>query len=158
MSRCFATALLTTICLATAASPAARAEDATKFIMQPDLKWTDIKSLPPGAQVTVLEGPLTEKVPFIFRIKFKPGWQVPAHSHPVTTHVTVISGMFNLGIGDKFDASKTHALPPGSVVIMPPGENHFARITEETVIQVHSVGPWGTHWVDPKDDPLKKTN
>jgi quercetin dioxygenase-like cupin family protein len=158
MIRHTAIALLSTVCLASLMPQPSRAEEPTKFIMQSDLKWADITSLPPGAQVTVLEGPLNEKVPFIFRIKFRAGWQVPAHSHPVTTHVTVISGVFNLGVGDKFDASKTRALPPGSVVILPPGENHFARITEETVIQVHSIGPWATHWVDPKDDPLKKTN
>jgi quercetin dioxygenase-like cupin family protein len=154
-----AAAILAGLCVVFASPRPLPAAEATKFITSPDLVWTDIKALPPGAQISVIEGPLNEKKPFIFRIKFQPGWKVPAHSHSVLTHVTVISGKFNLGVGNKFDASVTHALAPGSVVIMPPGENHFAWIEEETVIQVHSIGPWDTVWVDPKDDPAnKKTN
>jgi quercetin dioxygenase-like cupin family protein len=149
-------AFIAGLLLVTASTQASRAAEAAKFITPSDLVWSDIKTLPPGAQVTVIEGPLNAKTPFIFRIKFRPGWKVPAHMHSVLTHVTVISGKFNLGVGDKFDASKTRALPPGSVVILPPGEPHFAWIDEETVIQVHSIGPWDTKWVDPNDDPANK--
>ena len=154
-------AFIASLLLITASTQALRAAEAEapKFIAPSDLVWNDIKTLPPGAQLTVIEGPLNTKTPFIFRIKFRPGWKVPPHMHSVLTHVTVISGKFNIGVGDKFDASKTHAMSPGSVVLLPPGEPHFAWIDEETVIQVNSIGPWDTKWVDPNDDPAnKKTN
>jgi hypothetical protein len=38
---------------------------------------------------------------------------------------------------------------------MPAGALHFAWASEETVIQLHSVGPWGVAYVNPADDPRK---
>ena len=35
-----------------------------------DLKWVDIPSLPSGAKIAVVEGPLSEAVPFTFRLRF----------------------------------------------------------------------------------------
>ena len=153
------TALLGGLCVSVVSQLPSHAEDQTKILAPSELNWTPITTLPSGAQVAVIEGPLNEKRAFIFRIKMAPGWKVPPHMHPVLTHVTVISGMFNLGLGDKFDASKLRSFSPGTVLILPPSEPHFAQISEETVIQVHGTGPWGTSWVDPKDDPAnKKTN
>jgi hypothetical protein len=51
------------------------------------------------------------------------------------------------------------AIPPaGGVAIMQPKMNHFAWTKEETILQVHGVGPWAVNYVDPADDPRKKTN
>jgi anti-sigma factor RsiW len=36
------------------------------------------------------------------------------------------------------------------------GTSHFVETKEETVIQVHGVGPWGVTYVNPDDDPNKK--
>jgi hypothetical protein len=36
---------------------------------------------------------------------------------------------------------------------MPVGHTHFAWTDEETVVQLHSMGPWGITYVDPADDP-----
>jgi quercetin dioxygenase-like cupin family protein len=121
-----------------------------------DLKWADVPALPPGAKIAVIEGPPTEAVPFTFRLKLPANYKVPAHSHPAIEHVTVISGTFNLGMGDKFDMEKTKPLSPGSVAIMAPKTNHFAWTKEETIVQVHGVGPWGVTYVNPADDPRKK--
>lgn len=113
-------------------------------------------SLPPGAKIAVIEGPLTEAVPFTFRLKFPADYKIPAHWHPAIEHVTVISGTFNLGTGDKLDAAKTKPLSAGSVAIMQPKTNHFGWTKEETIVQVHGVGPWGITYVNPADDPRKK--
>ncbi len=121
-----------------------------------DLKWADVPSLPPGAKIAVIEGPPTEAVPFTFRLKFPANYTIPAHSHPAIEHVTVISGTLNMGTGDKLDEAKTHALPIGSVAIMLAKTNHFGWTKEETIVQVHGVGPWGVTWVNPADDPRKK--
>jgi quercetin dioxygenase-like cupin family protein len=132
------------------------AEGQPKIFTSSELTWHPVTTLPPGAEVSVIEGPLNENKPFIFRIKFGSDWKVPPHRHPVLTHVTVISGMFRLGLGDNFDESKIVSYAPGAVIILPPGEAHFAHMTENTVIQVHGIGPWGTSWVDPNDDPASK--
>lgn len=126
------------------------------MVVPADLKWGDLPSLPPGAKIAVIEGPMNEAVPFTARIKLPANYEVPAHWHPVIEHVTVISGTFNMGTGDKLDMSKTKPLSPGSVAIMQPKTNHFAWTKDETVVQIHGMGPWGINYVNPMDDPRKK--
>ena len=126
------------------------------MVVPADLKWADAKSLPPGAKVAVIEGTLSEAVPFTFRLKFPADYKLPAHWHPAIEHVTVISGTFNMGTGDKLDTEKTKALTPGSAAIMQPKTNHFAWTGEEAEVQVHGVGPWAINYVNPEDDPRKK--
>jgi hypothetical protein len=121
-----------------------------------DLKWADVPSLPAGAKLAVIEGPLNEAVPFTIRIKLPAGYQIPAHWHPAIEHVTVMSGTFNLGMGEKLDRSMTKPLAAGSVAIMQPKTHHFAWTDQETIVQVHGVGPWAINYVNPADDPRKK--
>ena len=82
-----------------------------------DLSWGDVPSLPAGAKVAVIEGPLNEAKPFTFRLKFPANYKIPPHSHPAIEHVTVISGTFHMGVGDKMDTAKTMALGAGSAAI-----------------------------------------
>src|SRR6266513_2196496 len=72
---------------------------------KPDgLKWQDgLASLPKGAQIAVLEGDPSKEGPFVFRVKLPDGYRVPPHTHPKTERVTVVSGTFNIGMGDTFD-------------------------------------------------------
>lgn len=127
-----------------------------RMISPDDLKWSDIPSLPPGAKIAVIEGPLNEAVPFTFRLKLPANYQLPAHWHPAVERVTVISGIFNMGVGDKLDMTKSMPLRPGSMMIMQPKTNHFAWTKEETVVQLNGNGPWGVTYVNPADDPRKK--
>jgi anti-sigma factor ChrR (cupin superfamily) len=121
-----------------------------------DLKWIDVPSLPSGAKLAVIEGPLNEAGPFTFRLRLPSDYNLPAHSHSAIEHVTVISGTFHMGVGDKLDQTKTKPLSAGSVAIMQPKTNHFAWTKEETIVQVHGVGPWTINYVNPADDPRKK--
>jgi hypothetical protein len=121
-----------------------------------DLKWVDVPSLPSGAKLAIIEGPLNEAVPFTFRLRFPADYKMPAHWHPAIEHVTVISGTINMGVGDKLEPTKTKPLPAGSVAIMQPKTNHFVWTKEEATVQVHGVGPWGITYVNPADDPRKK--
>jgi len=137
------------------ASPGA-AQHSGHVMFTPDgLQWTDTPALP-GAKVAVIEGPLTEAVPFTFRIKFPANYKIAPHWHPAIERVTVLSGTINLGVGDTFDQSKAKALPAGSISIMEPKMNHFAWTSEETVVQLSGMGPWGITFVNPADDPRKK--
>jgi quercetin dioxygenase-like cupin family protein len=150
-------ALCVTLALAWLGAPAVWAQSGAHTMVTPgDLKWVDVPSLPPGAKIAVIEGPLTDAVPFTFRLKFPADYKIPAHWHAAIEHVTVISGTCNLGTGDKLDAAKTKPLSAGSVAIMPPKTNHFGWTKEETIVQVHGVGPWGLTYVNPADDPRKK--
>lgn len=122
-----------------------------------DMNWVDAPpALPPGAKVAVLEGDPMKPGPFTMRIKFPAGYEILPHWHPAVEHATVISGALNMGMGDKFDRVKTKELPAGSFSLMPARVHHFAWVREETVIQVHGIGPWGINYVNPSDDPRNK--
>ncbi len=127
-----------------------------KMVMPDDLKWNDVPSLPRGAQGALIEGPMSEAVPFILRLKLPANYRIPPHWHPAVERVTVLSGTFNMGIGETFDRSSTHALPPGGMMIMQPKTPHFGWTASETVVQVHGTGPWGVTYVNPVDDPRKQ--
>ncbi|MGH8434919.1 MAG: cupin domain-containing protein [Pseudomonas sp.] len=126
-------------------------------IVPSEVKWTDAPSIGPGAKLAVLEGDLKQAAPFTFRIKLPPNFKIAPHTHPVFERVTVLSGNFHLGIGEKFDSAKARAYPPGGVTMMPAGMPMFAYTTnEETIIQIHGAGPWGINYLNPVDDPRKK--
>ena len=157
-------ALSATLAFGSLAAPLALAQSGTHTSMANDhmmltpgeLKWVDIPSLPPGAKLAVIEGPLNQPGPITFQLKLPANYQIPAHWHPAIEHVTVISGTFNMGTGDKLDRAKTKALTAGSVAIMQPKTNHYGWTKDETIVQVHGMGPWGVTYVNPADDPRKQ--
>lgn len=139
------------------AAPLGWAQAGHHMMSDPDkLNWAPVPSLPKGAQLAVIEGPLNEAVPFTARLKFPANYRIPPHWHPAVERVTVLSGTFNMGTGDSFDSSKTQALNAGSIAIMPAQSRHFAWTSSETVVQLHGTGPWGVTYVNPADDPRAK--
>src|SRR5262245_50383549 len=72
-----------------------------KTVTPEALQW---KPTQPGTEVAVLSGnPAQEGSPFVLRIKLHNGTKVPPHWHPTDEHLTVMSGVFHLGTGVKFD-------------------------------------------------------
>ena len=119
-----------------------------------EIKWMDAPSaLPPGAKLAVLEGNPFEKGLYTMRLQMPDGYKIPPHWHSRVEHVTVISGTFNLGMGDKFDEKAGTVMSIGTFGFLPPQMKHFAWATGETIIQLHGVGPWEIHYVNPSDDP-----
>jgi len=61
----------------------------------------------PGATVAVIEGnPMASSGDYTIRLKMPDGYKIAPHWHPKRENVTVISGNFKVGMGDKFDESK----------------------------------------------------
>jgi hypothetical protein len=117
-------------------------------------KWEKApSSLPEGAMIAVMEGNPTKEGPFVFRLKLPDGYRVPPHTHPKTERVTVISGTFNIGMGEKFDQNSTTAMPAGTYGYWQAGMAHFVWSKGETVLQFHGMGPWSIKYIDPRDDP-----
>ena len=121
-----------------------------------DLKWSEVPSLPKGAQIAVIEGPMSQAVPFTVRLRFPANYNLPPHTHPAVERVTVLSGTFNMGMGDKFNRTGTQAVRAGDMMIMQPGTVHYAWTDSETVVQLHGTGPWGITYLNPNDDPRKQ--
>jgi hypothetical protein len=152
MTACrFSAALLLAFLAATAS-----AHDAHRLVGADELKWSDVPSLPPGAKLAVIEGPMSQAVPFTVRLKFPDNYSIPPHWHPAVERVTVLSGTFHMGLGEKFDRTKAQALTPGGIAIMQPKTPHFAWTRGETVVQLHGTGPWGITYLNPNDDPRKQ--
>ena len=121
------------------------------------IKWGAAPpSLPPGAQAAVLLGSPAKEGPFVLRLKFPAGFVVPPHRHSKDEFVTVISGSFAIGAGEKVDRAAVRPLPPASFVHLPAGMAHFAYAEVESVVQINGTGPFDVIYVDPKDDPRKK--
>ena len=127
------------------------------FFSPDKIQWTNgPASLPAGAKVAAMEGDPSKEGLFTLRLSMPDGYKISPHSHPAVEHVTVISGTFQIGMGEKFDESKLNAMPAGTFGFMAPKMNHFAMTKGETVIQLHGVGPWQINYVNPADDPRKK--
>jgi hypothetical protein len=79
-----------------------------------DLAWVP----PPpvfeqNAQMSLLSGDPSKAGLYTVRLKMPAGYKVMPHWHPTDEHVTVISGTFALGMGDKVDEATMTALPAG---------------------------------------------
>jgi quercetin dioxygenase-like cupin family protein len=108
-----------------------------------ELKWTAVKEMPAGAEVTVLSGDPAKHEMFIARVKLPANYVVPAHSHAIAEYDTVISGTYYLGTGKVAKTDKGVELPAGSFAKLPPHIPHYGWTKEETILQISGVGPWG---------------
>ena len=110
-------------------------------------------TLPKGAQLAVLSGDPSKSGLYVIRLKLPANYQIPAHHHPTTENVTVLSGSFHAGMGDKLDRTKAVTFEPGGFAALPANMNHYAWASRDTVIQVHGEGPFAIVYVNPADDP-----
>jgi quercetin dioxygenase-like cupin family protein len=126
-------------------------------LLVPDgLKWVEPAVLP-GAKLAVLQGDPGKEGLFVYRFKFPANFKVPPHVHKAGENVTVLSGTFFVGLGEKFDQGSGKELPVGGFIAIPPKHPHFAWAgPQETIVQVHGIGPTDITFVNPADDPRKK--
>jgi quercetin dioxygenase-like cupin family protein len=140
-----------------AATAPAETMDEHKVVAPDEIEWAPAPaSLPPGAEAAVLFGDPGEEGLFALRLKLPEGYSIPPHTHPADEVVTVLSGTFQLGMGETADRDKAQPLPAGSFFALPPGTAHYAFIDEDTVVQITTVGPWGLTYVNPADDPRQQ--
>jgi catechol 2,3-dioxygenase-like lactoylglutathione lyase family enzyme len=113
--------------------------------------------VPGGAQLAVLEGnPGATSGDYTVRLKMPDGYRIAPHSHPYRENVTVITGTFKVGMGDRFDESKMGDFPAGSFAYLDPDMHHFAMASGAVVVQVHGASPLQFNYVNPDDDPSRK--
>jgi quercetin dioxygenase-like cupin family protein len=142
--------------LSLVAIPAIAADDHHSTVQADGLKWSQPAAYAPGAQLAVVKGDPTKEGQYVVRLKVPAGYQIAAHTHPNDENVTVLSGSFNIGTGDKLDKTKGETVKVGGYSFVAKGMTHYAWFTEETVLQLHGIGPQGITYVNPADDPRKK--
>jgi quercetin dioxygenase-like cupin family protein len=125
-----------------------------KSILPEDVDWNPFPAFPPAARLAVLVGEPTQAGPYLIRVKVPSGVKLMPHKHPEDRIYTVISGVFYVGLGNRFDAEDLKAYPPGSVVVLPGNTWHFHWAKSgEYVTQVTAIGPLGLEYKETDDDP-----
>jgi quercetin dioxygenase-like cupin family protein len=149
--------LLVTILIVAFAVVPAGAQSAMHQVVMPDtLKWVDPPTFP-GAKLAIVNGDPGKEGLFVYRVKVPANYKIPPHKHKASENVTVLSGLFFVGMGEKFDQGAGNELPVGAFIAIPPEHAHFAWSgAQETVVQVHGYGPTDIRFINPADDPRKK--
>lgn len=113
-------------------------------------------SLPVGVEMAVVEGDPKVAGMFTIRLKLPANYKIPPHWHPGFERITVLSGTFQLGMGEKRDEKALKDYPAGSYLVMPPKHGHFAGAKGGAVLQLTSMGPWDIVYFNRADDPRAK--
>jgi quercetin dioxygenase-like cupin family protein len=119
-----------------------------KIVRFADLKWTPIIK---GCDLAKVLGDPDADGEFVIRIRCADGSKIPAHYHPTEENVTVLKGVFLVGMGETFDETKLQTMNVGNFISMPKEMRHFAASKGETIVQVHGMGPFKVIWVNPAD-------
>jgi quercetin dioxygenase-like cupin family protein len=129
------------------------APDAIKWLPLPR-DWAD--GPPPSAQaeaatgateVAILQGdPTKQGEPFVIRLRSTAGTKLPPHFHLIDQNITVLSGVFCIGTGNRLDEIACKDMPDASYFVLPKGMHHFA-LAKGDVIQIHGIGPFKIYWV-----------
>jgi quercetin dioxygenase-like cupin family protein len=102
-----------------------------------------------GVEVADIVGDSTKPGPYVQRVKLPPNYRIPPHTHPEDRTYTIISGMWYVGFGDKFDEAKLIALPPGSYYTEPANTPHFVMTKGEGVVfHLTGNGPSGIKMIE----------
>lgn len=150
--------LLPFVAITLVATSAALAQSMPKPVNATDLQWGPAPPvLPKGAQLAVISGNPSDPGVFVVRLKLPKGYKFPAHNHPITEYVTVLSGDFHVGMGDKLDEQKAIELKTGGFAVAPAKMNHFGWASSPTIIQIEGEGPFQITYVNPADDPSTHT-
>jgi len=107
-------------------------------VMPGQEKWTPQGG---GYSMAVLYGDPSKSGFYVVRLKTGANWVFPAHSHSARETITVISGTFYAGIGNKMDPKKLNAFPAGSFISLPPGLAHYAMTKQPAVIEIAGTEP-----------------
>ncbi len=129
-----------------------------RVIHSEDLEWQPFPAFPPAARLAVLVGDPDKSGPYVIRVRLPDGTKMLPHKHPEDRIYTVLSGVFYIGLGEEFDESKLTAHGPGSVLVLPGNQPHFHWAKSgEYVTQVTAIGPLGLSYVNPVDDPRRRS-
>jgi len=145
-----ASALIVAGVVSSALAMAQTAAPGVMALTPADMKWSSQGPLAaPGMEQINLVGDPTLPGPYTLRLKYPKGLKIAPHSHPDSRQVTILSGLFATGYGEKFDAANLKLLPAGSFYTEPANVPHYIEIKEDAVLQISGTGPSGRRPVDP---------
>jgi quercetin dioxygenase-like cupin family protein len=122
-----------------------------------DIQWGPAPAIfPKGAEMAVLQGDPSKSEEFTVRLRMPNGYRIAPHTHPTVENVTVLTGTFFAGMGEKFSESSLKAFGRDAFASIPANHAHYAMARGQTIVQVHGLGPFVLTYVNPADDPTKQ--
>lgn len=137
--------------IATAQQPAKESGlDGMAEVPAASLKWgpLELPGFAPGLEIAVVNGDPSAEGLYTIRLRFPAGYKFPAHNHPNAENLTVVSGTFLLGMGEKTDPKGIKKYGPGDFLWIPGKMSHFGGVEDATIVQLHGIGPFGVTVVE----------
>src|SRR5215471_2700807 len=95
-----------------------------RSVLPEDIDWKPFPAFPPSVRLAVVVGQPSEPGPYVIRVKVPSEVKLMPHRHPEDRIYTVMSGVFYIGLGNRFDGDRVKAYPPGSE------EMHHGRLQD----------------------------
>jgi hypothetical protein len=123
-------------------------------ILPEEIDWKPFAGFPPGVELAVVVGEPAQPGPYVTRVRAPLGAKLMPHRHPEDRVYTVMSGVFYIGFGEKFDGDAVKPYPPGTALVLPGDTWHFHWAKSgEYVTQITAIGPLGMEYANIADDP-----
>ena len=74
-----------------------------RSVLPEDIDWKPFPAFPPSARLAIVVGEPAQPGPYVIRVKVPSGVKLMPHQHPEDRVYTVISGVFYIGLGSRFD-------------------------------------------------------
>ena len=116
------------------------------MVANSSLTWGDFAppGFDPGMKLAVLSGDPGKSGEYTVRLQFPAGYRFPVHWHPGAENLTVVSGTFQLGMGNTANWNALKNYTAGDYIYIPPRHAHFGGSAAKgpSVIQLHGQGPF----------------
>lgn len=106
----------------------------------------DSLGLPAGVTMSAVSGDPTKPGLFSVLLKFPADQQIPPHWQASDVDMVVLSGTYEIGNGDMYDATKLQAMNTGQVIHIPARTHQFGHAKSATVVLLYGVGPLSITW------------
>ncbi|HTR57246.1 MAG TPA: cupin domain-containing protein [Casimicrobiaceae bacterium] len=156
-SKAAITKTLIAVALGILASTAIAQGTSEGFVNAKDIQWGPAPpAIPKGAQIAVLQGDPFKAGPFVMRLKVPAGYKIPPHWHTQDESLTVISGSFYFGKGDKAQTSNAPTITAGAFHYLAGKDHHYLVAKTPSVIQINGNGPFDVTYINANEDPQAK--
>jgi quercetin dioxygenase-like cupin family protein len=132
-----------------------KSADEVSIVKASEIKWMDAKGHPKGVKSCLVHGDPT-KGAFVLLLKIPSGTRYPPHRHSADEVVSVTSGLFMVGSGEKLEEANGTSVDAGGYFSFKAQSPHWGVAKADTVLLRYGNGPADIKFVNPADDPSKK--